>query len=573
VLATSRAPLHLHGEQLLTVEPLPLPAEATSRTAIEQNYAVQLFTERARAVRPAFALTEANADAVAALCRQLDGLPLAIELAAARSTILSPEALLAHMSDRFSLLTHGMRNLPARQQTIAATIAWSYDLLDTQAQDLFRRLAVFSGGFAFEGAAAVAVITEIGQRDVVTTLEALVEHSLVQRMARDGEPCFMMLETIRAFALERLQASGEDALTRDRHAAYCLRLVTSLDAWVAAHLPHAQEVLDRLEMDSANLHAALTWLRETGDVSRLLALAGELVYFWQLRGHLRDGRQWLEWGLAQNAKIAPAARASAQLALASILETQGESALALALCEMSLEYYRASGDTARVAHASLNAAAISSSLGGAELTHGYIEEAQAAFASLADVPWARRASSHLPLLVVSNWTSQAGLAEAEQRLRDVVDQQRLIARESGSEEPFACWPLIAWGTMAHVAGDLPRALERYQASLDHAWRFHETLCSATAITRVASILAVTGRWQEAAWLLTICRGLCRAGGPPLCGGDLGADPGPRPPAAMAGERRLDGRGTGDSHRGAPPFASHAAAASRSRHSRRALGVG
>jgi predicted ATPase/DNA-binding CsgD family transcriptional regulator len=500
VLATSRAPLHLHGEQLLAVDPFPLPAQVGSLATVAQNAAVQLFTARARAVRPAFALTEANAGTVAALCRELDGLPLAIELAAARSTVLSPEMLLAHMSDRLPLLTHGMRNLPARQQTIAATIAWSYDLLDTGAQDLFRRLAVFSGGFILEGAAAVAALTETAQRDVVTTLEALVEHSLVQRMARSGEPRFTMLETIRAAALERLQASGEEPLTRDRHAAYVLQLVTSLDAWVAAHLPHAQEVLDRLEMDSANLHAALTWLRETGDVSRLLMLAGELVYFWELRGHLREGRRWLEWGLAQNTEIAPAARASAQLALAGILETQRESAAALALCEMSLRYYRTAGDTARVAHAALNAA-VSSSIGGAELTHGYLEEAEAAFANLDHLPWARRASSHIPLFVDVDWQNQAGFVEAEQRVRGVVEQQRLFARESGSEESFACWPLIAWGAMAHVAGDLPRALERYQASLDHGWRFHETLCSATAMTRVASILAVTGRWQEAAWLL------------------------------------------------------------------------
>src|SRR5215212_4582546 len=146
VLATSRAPLHLQAEQHLPLDPLPLPGEDAALTIVAQNAAVQLFAERARAVRPAFALTEANAATVAALCRRLDGLPLAIELAAARSVVLAPEALLAQVGDRMHLLTHGMCNAPARQQTIAAAIAWSYDLLDTEARALFRQLAIFAGG-------------------------------------------------------------------------------------------------------------------------------------------------------------------------------------------------------------------------------------------------------------------------------------------------------------------------------------------------------------------------------------------------------------------------------------------
>ena len=185
VLATSRAPLHLHAEQLLPVDPLPLPEDGAALAVVAQNEAVQLFAERTRAVRPAFALTEANAATVAALCRQLDGLPLAIELAAARSTVLSPEALLAQMSDRLQLLTHGARDLPARQQTIAATIAWSYDLLDAGAQALFRRLAVFAGGFTLEAVEAVAASMEDAPRHSATTLEALVAQGLVRRL--DGE--------------------------------------------------------------------------------------------------------------------------------------------------------------------------------------------------------------------------------------------------------------------------------------------------------------------------------------------------------------------------------------------------
>src|SRR5215213_3922435 len=174
VLATSRAPLHLQAEQHLPLDPLPLPGEDAALAIVAQNAAVQLFAERTRAVQPAFALTEANATTVAALCRQLDGLPLAIELAAARSAVLSPEALLAQMSDRLQLLTHGPRDVPARQRTITATIAWSYDLLEASAQAIFRRLAVFVGGFTLGAAEAVAASPSDAKHNSIATLDALV---------------------------------------------------------------------------------------------------------------------------------------------------------------------------------------------------------------------------------------------------------------------------------------------------------------------------------------------------------------------------------------------------------------
>jgi predicted ATPase len=230
VLATSRAPLHLRGEQVLTVAPLSLPAAIDrSLSLLQHNEAVRLFVERARGVRPAFALSETNAATVGAICRALDGLPLAIELAAARMALLSPEALLAQVTDRLSLLSDGRRDAPSRQRTMEAAIAWSYDLLAAEEQAFFRCLAVFSGGFSLEGAEWVSGIGDRGseesrqsgeaarrQADVVLLpitpgtlrgLTRLVDQSLVHRIERDGEPRFAMLETIRAFALERLEAS------------------------------------------------------------------------------------------------------------------------------------------------------------------------------------------------------------------------------------------------------------------------------------------------------------------------------------------------------------------------------
>jgi non-specific serine/threonine protein kinase len=454
-------------------------------------------------VDPRFALTEQNADAVTQVCHRLDGLPLALELAAARSTILSPEALLTQMTDWFVLLSDGPRDAPIRQQTIEATIGWSYDLLSEEAQTLFRRLAVFSGGFTWEAAQAVAGPDGLSLPPMMRGINALVEQSLVHRIEGNGEPRFTMLETIRAFALEHLRASGEEPRARGRHAAWFIGLADSLEAWVAAFLPHGHAILDRLETEYGNLHGALAWLRETGDVSGLLALASDLVHLWHLRGHLPEGREWLEWGLAHSGDRDAMPRAMAQFALSSLCHVQQESDRALVLCEASLRHFRASGDDARVARAAAQAARASLEVGGgeADLTEAYLAEAFAAFAALGDRAWTLRASSQLRVLPGIVATNQGDVVRAERYLRDVVNEQRQIARESGSEQPFTCWPLMYWGAVAHLAGNLPVALERYQVSLDHAWTFQEVRCSVYALSRVASILALSGRWQEAAWML------------------------------------------------------------------------
>ena len=285
-----------------------------------------------------------------------------------------------------------------------------------------------------------------------------------------------------------------------RHAAWFIDLTVSLEVREAAFLPHGQEILDQLETEYANLHTALTWLRKTGDVSGLLALAGDLDLFWRLRGRLREGRQWLEWGLARGDGSA-AVRADAQLALSSLYREQHESVRALELCEASLRHYRASGKAARIARAASHAASVSLDTGGATQTEAYLAEALAAFEMLSDVPWALHAKTHLQVLRGVLAKNQGDVDLAEGRLREVVEAQRLLARETGSEQPFACWSLMAWAAVAHLARDLPVALERYQASLDHAWRHGAARCSASALTRVASILAMTGRWQEAARML------------------------------------------------------------------------
>jgi predicted ATPase/DNA-binding XRE family transcriptional regulator len=283
ILATSRAPLHMRGEQVQPVEPLPLAADGvTSFEQLAQNASVSLFVERAQAVRPAFQLDHANAPTVAAICRHLDGLTLAIELAAARTTMFTPEALLAQMSDRLRLLRGGARDAPARQQTMRATIAWSHDLLSVEQQALFRRLAGFAGGFTADAAEAVAGACgdrEEEAEDVLMTLGTLIDASLVQTQAVPDEPRFAMFETIREYALEQLLASGEEEAVRESHASWFLSLAES-----SAPQPTAFARMDQLMAEHENLRAALHWFAARRHAESLLRLTGALTWFWYFGG-------------------------------------------------------------------------------------------------------------------------------------------------------------------------------------------------------------------------------------------------------------------------------------------------
>jgi predicted ATPase/DNA-binding CsgD family transcriptional regulator len=337
VLATSRAPLQIHAEQRFPVEPLPVPMEAAPLAAIAQTDAVRLFTERARAVRPAFTLTEPNAAAVAALCRQLDGLPLAIELAAARNTILPPQELLAQMHNRLSWLSDGPRDLPARQRTVRDTIAWSYGLLDRDAQQQFRHLAIFVGGFTIDAAQRMNHSAAGRESDVVSGVSTLVDHALLRRLGPEHTPRFAMLETIRAFARERLAESGDAEAIGAAHASYFL-------AWAEHHHPNRvddQERIEtrvqRIEAELPNLRAALVWFAEQDDAPRLLRLTAALAVFWHLRTHLDEGRRWLERALAAAPDDASLPRGQALAGLALILWAQSHYGPSAVMAQASLD--------------------------------------------------------------------------------------------------------------------------------------------------------------------------------------------------------------------------------------------
>ena len=329
VIVTSREPLRIAGEQVYPVPPLAVPdgKRGSGVDAIAACPAVQLFIERARAADPAFRLTADNAAHVAELCVRLDGLPLAIELAAPRVSLLSPAQMVSRLGNRLKLLTTGARDVPRRQQTLRNTLAWSHELLEPAERMLFARLAIFAGGFTLDSTEAVCDAD-------IDVLGALVDRSMVRH--RDDR--FDMLETIREFAWEQLQSSADHAAIAERHARHFEALAERVHA---GRWHHAKEGLDELDSEHDNLRAALDYL-ERGDPSRALALAGALGWFWHLRSHFTEGRQRLKRVL-DAAPHDAAQRARALAAAGEIAAWAGDLAAARPLIDEAVKLWRAQG--------------------------------------------------------------------------------------------------------------------------------------------------------------------------------------------------------------------------------------
>ena len=379
------------GQREYPVTPLPLPAERQTLSLGQMSAvaAIALFTQRAQAVKPDFTLSDENVEAVAEICRRLDGLPLAIELAAARIRLLLPAALLARLEHRLPLLTGGTRDLPIRQQTLRDTIAWSDDLLSAQERRLFYTLAVFAGG------ASVAAVEAVADRDdrleAFDAVIALVEHNLVRQVeATTGEPRVTMFETIREYALERLEASGEAGAVRRRHAAWFVQRAERLNnPKRRAHMGTPQDVAD-LADDYANLLAALTWLTQVGEAAQALRLAAALGGFWILRGHLGEGQPWLEQALTQDDGTQPQVRVQVLHWLAMLIGSRGDPARAGALLDEAEALARASGDLPSIAASIVNRGfAALDGRGDADLATTLAEEGLPLFQA-AEIPWESR---------------------------------------------------------------------------------------------------------------------------------------------------------------------------------------
>jgi predicted ATPase/class 3 adenylate cyclase len=356
VLATSRVVLSLRGEQEYPVPPLRPPELdlLPDLDALRRADAVRLFTERAAAASPSFRLTEENAPAVAEITARLDGLPLAIELAAARTKVLSPEQMLPRLDQRLALLTSGPRTMPERQRTLRGAISWSHDLLDEAERSLFARLGVFAGGWTLDAAGAVADPGGLGI-DPIDGLASLVDRSLVRRIDPNGEPRFAMLETIREFALERLEAGGQAVELRRRHAEHFLGLALAAEPHLTGE--DQNRWLDRCEVEHANIRAALRWAIDAGEAERAQEAAGALWRFWQQRGHLAEARGWFDEVLAMPPGRAPsAARAKALTGAGGIAWWQMDRDVSRTCYEEALAIERELGDPARTAEAMYNQA-------------------------------------------------------------------------------------------------------------------------------------------------------------------------------------------------------------------------
>jgi non-specific serine/threonine protein kinase len=351
VLVTSREALDLAAERQLPIPPLSVPdLDAAGNPAIAARAAsVALFVARAQSVQPRFALSRANARTVADICRHLDGLPLAIELAAARVKVLSPESILTRLSHRLPLLVTRAADRPGRHQTLRAAIAWSEDLLEPDERTVFQRLAVFSGGFTLDAAQAVAITA--GPGDALGVITDLVNKSLLRHEpARTGEPRFGMLETVREYAWEQLTASGEADRTRDRHLAYFVGLAERLSALFNRH--QADQWFATMEAEYENFRVALGWASDKAQTEADLRLASAMCRFWFFRGNVGEGYKWVDAALARRRDASPALRA--RLLHGAAAMNKWDEAQAVALDHESLALARSVGDRETVARCLLN---------------------------------------------------------------------------------------------------------------------------------------------------------------------------------------------------------------------------
>jgi predicted ATPase len=362
LLVTSRAPLRVQGEHEYLVPTLSLPddSQRTSAAGLAANEAVALFVDRARAVRPDFELTDAIAPIVAEICARLDGLPLAIELAAARIKVLPPAAMLSRLERRLPLLTGGRRDAPERQRTLRDTIAWSYDLLAQDECQLFRRLGLFFGGWTMEAAEAVA--NPEGDLDVLGGLTSLVEMSLVRLDKTASEPRFRMLETIREYAIDRLSNATEDAAMRERHAAFYLALAEAAEP----ELIRASQVewLGRLAADGPNITAALGWLLDQNRIEEGLRLCVAMRFFWLRRAPYGEGSRWFTAFLQRPADgVSPPTRARAIAAAGSFSHWLGRLEEARTDYREALALFREAADLIGEARLLRNLASLAIDLG------------------------------------------------------------------------------------------------------------------------------------------------------------------------------------------------------------------
>lgn len=497
VLITSRSVLHLSGEHDSVVSSLTLPDPRAPSAQLSESSAVRLFVDRAENADPAFRLTPSNVRTVAAICRRLDGLPLGIELAAARLRHLSLDQVLARLERRLVVLSRGPRDAPERQQTLHATIAWSYDLLDTADQRLFRRLAAFVGGCTL---AAAEWMTASGDErpgphsSALDGVASLIDQSLLQRAAAPDagpvrlEPRFVMLETIREFGQQALEVTGEASTARRLHAAWFVALAEQAEPALFGS-PDQLRWMATLTAENGNLRAALAWLIEAGDAECSQQLAGALPRFWFVRGHTSEGRSWLERALALGADTSPAIQSRALTGLGILAGFQHDYQRAATAIDRAMALATAADFALGVAYARFGMALLALHQGmlPQAIRHGI--ESQAEFEALGE--WGR---ASMPQLIMARAAHYSGdFAAAEVLYNDFLEVALRIEDVYIHAHAQQNLSLLAQsrGDYAHALPHAVKALELYRLCAE-PWSV------ATSLSGIASAIGVRGQAESAA---------------------------------------------------------------------------
>jgi predicted ATPase/DNA-binding CsgD family transcriptional regulator len=502
VLATSRMRLRLTAEREHAVPPLVLADDGTPAIAdVAAAEAVRLFVDRAQAVWADFALGDENAAAVAAICRRLDGLPLAIELAAARVKVLPPAALLTRLERRLPLLTGGGRDLPARQRTMRDAIAWSYDLLDPTEQTLFRRLAIFVGKFALEAAEAVCAAEDEPARDVLAGIASLVDKSLLRRTdGPRGAPRYLMLETVREFALEQLAAGGESEALGRRHARYFADLAECLGPLVDGSDQRA--AVASLDVDEANLRAAIGWAIAHQERAQALRLIWALWSYWFTRGHFREGIAWTAGALALPGEAPLHLRILALDIMANMYSLSGQFERAAATAQALRELAQREGDAIGEALALFQLSFVARHERDHDAAVDRSEEALARFRALRCKRW-------LPWAAQRAGIERMGRGDHDRAARLFREAINLFL-EMGNEGGTAM-ALCNLGLALHGEGDvagaelLLRAVLKREAALERVWEITDVLLG------LADVALTRGQARRAALLLGATEALRQQG--------------------------------------------------------------
>ncbi len=510
VLATSRGALRIRGEREVPLPPLPLPASdhLPPLEELARVPAVALFVDLAAASQPDFALTADNAAAVVGICRRLDGLPLAIELAAARIKVLPPAALLARLDQRLPLLTGGSRDLPTRQRTMRDAIAWSYDLLAPHEQVLFRRLGVFAGGFTLAAADAVAVRDE--DLSIVDGVMALVEQSLVRQMPGVAdEPRYQMLETVREFALEQVTLAGELDDARERHAQHFFTLSERLVQGISFLME--SESLSRLAPEQDNLRLALAWFDNHDEIDRLLRLGSLLYGLWLAHGQYREGLRWLERALERSSRAASAGRVQALVAAGMLAVFQGDYARATAFNAEGVGLAGELGDSLLAGQALTVAGFLAYRQGDYDQAEKLTGEGFAHLNLLGDdVPTALADAGFALLILGSTALVQEQFGRAASQQEAALERFQRAGNDWGIGEAHN-----SLGAVGYCTGDVEIAAAHYVENLDRARIIRHPLMVGSALYGLAGVAAAFSQPEAGARLLGAAEGIVSSLGAPM----------------------------------------------------------